>query len=225
LTAAEVLARCGTHLQLNSHPGPCAMGVDQKRHKNVVIGCRIARNAYRIVRVARVKSFDEVLQMAYRLHVKTAVVDLRPYEDEARKFQQKSKFKTWLCEYSDHSPVGTQFSENTGLVKCNRTEALDAAATLLTSESPDDPRVELPGLCPEVKQFAVECAAMVKAQMIDKKTKAPIFRYVTKDADSDDYRHALAYWWIAASSAHLPVVRDEFARQRPHYAKNEYCRA
>ena len=220
LTVQQVLACCGTGQQLNSHPGPCAMGVDIRRHKNVVIGCRTGKDNYRIVRVARVETMDDVLQLGYRFHVKVCVGDVRPYEDEMRQFQKKAKFKVWLCEYSDHTPVGTQYSETTGLVKTNRTEVLDATHRLVTS----DGMLELPAVCPEVKQFATECAALAKVEMVDKRSHTPVFRYMALDNADSDYRHALAYFWLAASGSHLPVLRDEFARPRQRYANNEYAR-
>ncbi len=222
LTAGQVLSCCGSNPQLNGHPGPCAIGIDVRRHKNVVIGCRTGKDRYRILRVARLDKLEDVLQMANRFNVRFCVGDIRPYEDEMRQFQRTAKFKTYLCEYSDSTPVGTTWNEQTGLVKVNRTEVMDASHRLIVSER----QLELPGRCPEIDQFAQECSSLAKIQEIDKRTKQVKFRYRKVGSDSlpDDYRHALNYFYLAASSNHLPIVGDTGARQRPQHAKNEYVR-
>jgi hypothetical protein len=220
LTAAQVLSCCGHRPQANGHAGPCAMGIDVRRHKNVVIGCRVGRDRWQILRVARLETFDDCLEMANRFHVRIAVCDIRPYEDEARQFQKKAKFKVYLCEYSESTPVGTTWNDNTGLVKVNRTEIMDATHRLISSER----QLELPAVCPELHQFATECSATAKVAEINKKTKSTIFRYRKLGAQPDDYRHSLKYFYLGASGNHLPVVGDAFRPQRPAYAKNEYCR-
>lgn len=220
LSRGQVLSRCGPGLMLNGHGGPCAMGVDVRRHKNVVIGCRTGRDRYRILRVARLETWDEVRDIANRFHVRSCVVDIRPYEDSARQFQKATKFKTWLCEYSESTPVGVQYNEGTGIVKVNRTEVMDATHRLVASET----MLELPKLCPEVSQFATECCATAKVMEIDKKTNIPKFRYHKLSTDPDDYRHALNYFWLAVSGGRVAVVTDKYRPPRQTRAMNEYAR-
>jgi hypothetical protein len=219
LTVQQVLSRCGDGLQLNSHPGPCAMGVDQRRHKNVVIGIRPGRDRYKILRLARVTDWDDVMAMANRFNVRSCVVDIRPYEDSARQFQKSAKFKTWLCEYSESTAVGTQYNDQTGLVKVNRTEILDATHRLVANEK----MLELPKCTPEVKQFAVECAATAKVEEINKRTRTPVFRYRKVGTNPDDYRHALNYFYLAASGGKIAVSGGR-RRTRPTHANNDYAR-
>ena len=220
LTMGQVLACCGTGPQRDAHAGPCAMGVDVRRHKNVVIGIRSGRERYTILRVARVESFDEVHEMAKRFHVRSCVVDIRPFEDSAREFQRKARFKTWLCEYSESTPVGTMYNDNTGIVKVNRNEVLDATHRLIASEK----MLELPADCPEIRQFARECASIAKAQVIDKRTRTAIYRYRPVGTDPDDYRHALNYFWLAASGGKIAVVGDRSRPARASHVRNEYVR-
>jgi len=219
LTVSQVLACCGAGPQHNSHVGPCAMGVDIRRHKNVVIGCKTSKASWKILRVARIESMDEVLQMAYRFNVKLAVVDIRPYEDEVRKFQRDARFRTFLCEYKENSPVGTMWNDKTGLVGVNRTEVMDASHRMIRDLS-----IELPGDCPEVRQFATECSSVAKVEEVNKRTKSTIFRYRKLSTKPDDYRHALNYFIMAATSSDLPTVGGGFRSSRPRHAKNEYSR-
>lgn len=220
LTVQQVLACCGASPQLNSHPGPTAMGVDVRRHKNVVIGIRVGSDRYRIVRVARVQTWDEVMQMARRFHVKSAVIDIRPYEDSAREFQRSANFRCYLCEYSESMPMGTQWNENTGIVKINRTEALDASHRLIASET----MLELPENCPEIKEFALECAATAKVSVTNKRTRQEVFRYKKCGTDPDDYRHALSYWFMAAQGGRIPVIGESVYARRTSHARNDYVR-
>jgi hypothetical protein len=220
LTTAQVLSNCGYNPQLNGHSGPCAMGLDIRKHKNVVIGCRVGNDRYRILRVARVDTLAEVMQMAERFNVRVCVGDIRPYEDEMRRFQADARFKVWLCQYSESTPLGTKWNSKEGLVTANRTEALDAGHRLVAES-----RVELPAICEEVKQFATECASIAKVPELNKRTGSTVFRYrKLKSATPDDYRHALTYFILGATGHHLSIVDNPYRRQRPRFARNDYVR-
>ena len=222
LSVQQVMGNCGMGMQLNSHHGPCAMGVDIRRHKNVVIGCRNSKNSWRILRVARVETMDEILSMAYRFNVRIAVVDIRPYEDEVRQFQRTAKFKTFLCEYSPNASIGISWNDKTGIVKVNRTEIMDASHRMLV-----DSQIELPSSCPEVKQFAVECANTAKVLETPRGSGQGVFRYRKLGSNKpDDYRHALNYFIMAATSSHLPIIGGRSQRRRSGVGKvnNEYSR-
>jgi len=222
LTTQAVLSCCGDQHMLDSHPGPCAMGVDIRRHKNVVIGIRNGRERYRVFRVARVETWDEVKALHRRFNVKSCVIDIRPYEDSARQCQKdlRGKGRTYLCEYKETSPVGVMFNDKTGIVGVNRNEICDATHRLVN----DGKMLELPAECPEIKQFARECATLAKIEIIDKKTKATTFRYRKLSAETpDDYRHALNYFYLAASGHRVGVV-DGQRRRRSKHAKNDYVR-
>lgn len=224
LTTQAVLSCCGDQHMLDAHPGPCAMGVDVKQsHKNVVIGIRSGPERYRILRVARCSDRTEVKALHRRFNVKSCVIDIRPLEDWARELQKdlRGHGRTYLCEYKESSPVGAVFHDNTGLVTPNRNEICDASHRLVA----DGRMLELPAKCPEIVQFARECCTLAKVEVIDKKTKSTIFRYIKLKADTpDDYRHALNYFYLAASGHRVGVV-DGQRRRRSSHAKNEYVRA
>jgi hypothetical protein len=222
LRKVHVVSLCGIMPQADSHKGPCAMGVDVKHHhKNIVIGIRSGRDRYTILRVARVQggmeAWDDILRIARRFNVKSCVVDVRPLEDASRAFQKKAKFKTWLCEYKESTPVGTQYHDKTGLVTVNRTEILDLTHRLIM----DEKSLQLPAKCPELMQFASECCNIAKYE--DKKTG--ICRYVKLGTKPDDYRHALNYFFLAVTGGKVPVVSGDGQRSRRQtHAKNEYAR-
>ena len=222
LSMQQVLALCSrVRLQADSHEGPCAMGVDVRRHKNVVIGYRSGRNRYSIARVARVEKWEDLLRMALRFNVRSCVVDIRPYEDSARQFQKDMKCKTWLCQYRENAPAGTQYQDKTGIVTCGRTEIMDATHRWIA----DEESISLPADCPEIRQFARECCNVAKVEVVDKKTKQVVYRYIKMDSEhEDDYRHALNYFYLAATSGHLAVAKDRWQRPRQTHAITEYSR-
>ena len=220
LTTQQVLSLCSMRLQSDVHNGPCAMGVDVREHKNVIIGCRSGRNTYSVVRVARLKEWDDILRLAYRLNVRFCVVDSEPYADAARMFQKKAKFKVYLCKYRESAPTGTQWNDNAGLVTCGRTETFDATHRWVADET----SLSLPADCPEVRRFAEECCRVGKAEVIDRKTNTPVFRYVKLGPQPDDYRHALNYFYLAVTGGHLGVASGGARRQRQTHAVNEYAR-
>jgi hypothetical protein len=221
LTVSQILSLCSNvRLQADAHAGPCAMGVDVRRHKNVVIGYRSGRDRYSIARVARVSEWEDILRMAQRFNVRSCVVDIQPYEDSARQFQKKMKAKTWLCQYRESAPAGTQYHESTGIVTCCRTEICDATHRLIS----DEKSLELPADCPEIRQFARECCNMAKVEVIDKRTKQIIYRYVKLGEEPDDYRHALNYFYLAAAGGRLSIVSDRWKKPRQTHAINEYSR-
>jgi hypothetical protein len=82
----------------------------------------------------------------------------------------------------------------------------------------------LPSVCPEIKQFAIECCAIAKVEEINRRTRQPIFRYHKLDTSPDDYRHALNYFYLAASGGKVATVRPGGRRERPRHAKNDYVR-
>ena len=115
---------------------------------------------------------------------------------------------------------GTAYNDKTGVVKVNRTEVMDATHRLVASER----QLELPSNCPEVKQFAIECCSVAKVEEVNKRTKQTIFRYHKLDSAPDDYRHALNYFYLAASGGKVPVIGAARRNTRQSHARNEYTR-
>jgi hypothetical protein len=214
LTKQEVYACCGNDIMLTYHKGPCIMGVDVKRHKNVVIGIRTGKETFEVLLVARVKGFSDVHDLAKRFNVRFAVVDMRPYEDAARQFQKSESYRVFLCEYVDSPLQDVQFNDDTGVVKAFRTGILDTTHRLITNR-----QIIFPRQCPEMDEFAEQCCRCVKSKMVDKKKNQIVYRYKTTGSGKDDYRHALNYFAIAGRKGRIISRRNQY-RQLQKTAKH-----
>lgn len=210
LRQAEVLSCCGTYISPHTHKGPCAMGIDVGRKKHVIIGARTGKDRYEIYKRIVLSSWDDIHRLAERMGVKSAVIDIRPYEDSARDFQAKAKYKVWLCEYKESTPQGTNYNQHTGIVSVNRTEICDATHRLVTT----DGRLTLPMLDDNMKEFAKQVCASYKVLEENKKTKVAVYRY--KNAGDDHDRHALNYFLLAASGGKVAKVTNSRKRKQTH---------
>lgn len=192
LTTAQVYSRCGAFQMAAQDPGPCAFGLDVGKIKHLVIGKRIGKENYEIVKIARLSEWDDIARMIHKFNCKSGVIDARPYEDEARRFQKENKkTRIFLCEYSETTPMGKEYNPRTGIVKVNRTEICDATHNLVAK----DGLIVLPRQGhPEIKVFAEQVCNPAKVLEVNKKTKQSLYRYRGTD---DHYRHALNYFLLA----------------------------
>ncbi len=191
-----VLRCCGQDVMPTTHKGPCAMGVDVKRTKHVVIGVRTGNDRYEIIKTAEVASFNDVHDLRKRYNVKSAVVDIRPYEDEARQYQKAERSdgcRVYLCEYTQSPLQEADFNDNTGVVKTYRTGIFDASHRVISSG-----QLRLPRRCPAIEEFAIGCCKCVKSKEKNKKTGQVIYIYRKTGDQQDDYRNALNYFLLAA---------------------------
>jgi hypothetical protein len=215
LTEAQVYNCCCNDIISHSHDGPSAMGVDVGKIKHITIGVKTNPNQYKITKPVQLSSWDDIHNLARRFNVKSAVVDIRPYEDSARKFQQEAKFKVFLCEYKENSPQGTVYNDRTGIVSVNRTEIFDTTHRMVTTPG----MLTIPRYCPEVKEFARQMCGAYKVLETNKKSGTSIYRY---KGDNDHYRNALNYFILAASKSRIAKVGSRKNRQR--VANNTYSR-
>lgn len=215
-----VLASCGRDVMPESHSGPCAMGVDVGIIKHVVIGIKTGKENCEIIRVAQVKSFDDIHDLARRYGVKSEVVDIRPYEDEARQHQKIEKSygnKVWLCQYVDSPLEEADFNENNGVVKTYRTGIFDKTHRMLTKGD-----IRLPRQCPAVEEFAQQCCNCAKHKE-EKQGSGTIYRY-QKTGDQkqgEHYRHALNYFILAASGHRIKSVSPYGQKNLQKFALHE----
>jgi len=191
------------------------MGVDVGKVKHVVIGIKTGSDQYTIVKVAQLSRWEDIMDIANRFNVKSAVVDIRPYEDSARKFQSDAKFKTFLCEYKENTPQGTLYNTNTGIVSVNRTEIFDQTHRMVTTPG----MLSIPIFCPEIKEFAKQMCGAYKVLETNKKSGTSIYRYKGKN---EHYRNALNYFKLAASGGKVARVSSNKHRQKT--ANNKYSR-
>ncbi len=220
LRKSDVLANCGRDAPALNHEGPCAMGVDVGKIKHVVIGIKTSKDRYEILRACKVESFQDVYDLARKYHVKSDVVDIRPYEDEARAYQKATRHKTFLCEYSDTQIVDTAFNENTGVVKVHRTGIFDQSHRLLTQGS-----IVLPCQCPETEEFARQCCNCARFEEKDKRSGGFVHRYKPTGDRQEHFRNALNYFLLAASGHRLRIVsRYKTNKQEPTKVISNYKR-
>lgn len=218
-----VLRCCGNDIMPERHSGPCAMGVDVKRTKHVVIGVRTGRENYEIIKVAEVSSFNDVHDLAIRYNVKSAVVDMRPYEDEARQFQKTERSysrRVFLCEYTQSPLQEADFNDNTGVVKAYRTGIFDASHRVISNG-----KIRLPRRCPAVEDFAIGCCKCVKSKEKNKKTGQVIFIYRKTGDGLDDYRNSLNYYLLASQKIGITKSSSSFGQSlEPQYVVNDNLR-
>lgn len=222
LRKSDVLACCGGDTILDRHRGPCAMGVDVGKVKHVVIGARTGNDRYEIFKVAQIAesldSWGELHDLAWKFNVKSAVIDIRPYEDEARQFQRSEPYRIFLCEYTDSPLQEGEFNSKTGVVKAYRTGLFDRSHRVLTNG-----QVKLPRQSAALDEFAQQCCNCVKKKIEDKRRGRIVYRYKPTGNRQEHYRNALNYFLLAAERSRI-IRLGRHHRERQKVAFNEYAR-
>ncbi|HEC65621.1 MAG TPA: hypothetical protein ENI23_10015 [bacterium] len=212
LSKDRVYECCGPYMMPTSSMSQCAMGVDVGKMKHIVIGERTGRDRYDILKTIRLSKWEDIHDIARSFNVKFAVIDIRPYEDEARRFQKAELYKIFLCEYNDSSPTSPVFNAD-GIVKVNRTEILDATHRLIIEQT-----VKLPRRSAELDVFVQQLCNTAKVLETNKRNNTSIYRYREVGSSGDHYRHALNYFYLAASK--IGIARSN-QRPRQKQAINE----
>ena len=216
LRVGDVAECCGPHYMGASSNGSCAMGVDVGKTFHVVIGLRTASDSYEIIKLARLpleSGWGDLHDLARRFNVRSAVIDIRPYEDGARAFQRQEAYRVLLCEYTENALTGNAVDDAKRIVKCYRTGICDTTHALIM-----DRKIVLPRKCPEVDVFVQHVCDMAKSLETNKKTGVQVYRY--SGTGNDHYRHALNYFYLAASGTR--VVRPAGSVNRQQYAINNF---
>jgi hypothetical protein len=220
LTTAQVYSCCGVDLMADSDPGPCAFGLDVGKTCHLVIGKRLDRKRISIVKVARLPGdgdWNEIDRMIKKFHCKSGVIDARPYESAARRFQKAQKMRIFLCEYSESTVLSRAYNAKTGIVKVNRTEIFDDTHALVT----DPGRLGIPHISSEIRIFAEQVCD--PARMFD--DKKGVYRYKGRD---DHYRNALNYFLLAVDKIGIAKQQGQWdwSHQEKKYPKvmNDYAR-
>jgi len=219
----DVYNCCGDNYSLNSHVGPCIMGLDCMKEKHLIIGARTGSDSYEVYKFPiaigkGLESWNEIYDLCRRFNVKVGVIDIRPYEDAARAFQKRAKFEVWLCEYKETTPLGSIYNPNTGIVGVCRTEIFDATHRLITTPGKLVlPRRETPGM----PEFVKQVCSPFKVRERNKKTQQEVYRY-RKTGDADHFRHALNYFLLAAKDGKVGMAtRSGRKRKRQLQAIND----
>ena len=217
LSQGAVHECCSTDMMPMAHAGPCAMGVDIGKTMHVVIGPRTGNDRFNLVKIIRVKSWDEIHDLIGRYNVTSGVIDIRPYEDGARTFQkaERSRCRIFLCEYNENTIQGINFNDDSGIVKVNRTEICDRSHRIVSEK-----KVSLPRRCDEVDIFTKHCCNLAKVAETNKKSGGMIYRYRAIGSGGDHYRHALNYYLLASSGSRIVNINSPNLGQE--IAESEY---
>jgi hypothetical protein len=191
------------------------MGVDIGKKKHVVIGYKINERQFEIIRVAIVDSFDDIHDLARRYNVKSSVIDIRPYEDEARKFQKSEPYLIYLCEYGDNALQDKMLNDKTHTIKAYRTGIFDQTGRMVRNSQFIFPRRDK-----LIDEFATQMCNTAKRLESNKKTGSDIYRYVALSGGNDHFRNALNYFMLASYKA--PMVQTRLYGNK--YRKPEYCK-
>jgi hypothetical protein len=177
------------------------MGVDVGKIKHVVIGTKIGQDQYEIVKTIRLSEWQDIMDLAVKFNVKSAVIDIRPYEDSARLFQREAKFRTYLCEYKENAVSDYVYRDRSDgtpdIVAANRTQIFDATHRLTTTPG----SLSIPRYDDEIEEFAKQMCGAFKVNETNKKTGTSVYRYKGKN---DHYRNALNYFLLAAKPTQFP---------------------
>jgi len=200
LSETDVYACCCGDQMRYSHPGPCAMGVDIGEPIHAVIGHRIGRDRYKLVKMARLPDWGALHDLADRFNVKSAVIDAQPEIHRVREFQNQEPYMVHLCYYSEHLKTFDTWSQEDKIIKVNRTEIFDATHRITTSPG----TLLIPRMCEEVKIFAHQMAMAAKVLETDKRSGVKIYRYRKRGDKEDHYRNALNYFYLACQKVGIP---------------------
>ncbi|KKM73902.1 hypothetical protein LCGC14_1405820 [marine sediment metagenome] len=227
LRKGDVLMCCGNDGLSIKHSGPCAMGVDVGKVKHVVIGTKLPKDKYEILRAIKIPEgrdgWNQIADLARMYNVKSTVIDIRPYEDEARAYQAKhgggmTNPETFLCEYSDTQITDSAFNINTGVVKVHRTGIFDQTHRIISMGE-----LILPRQCPEIEEFARQCCNCARFEEKDKRKNTVVHRYRPTGDRQEHFRNAMNYFVLACSGHRVGTVSRYKTKQ---YAEvdNEYER-
>jgi len=201
LTANDVYACCDQDPMATKHEGPTCMGVDVGTELHVVIAERKNRRTLKVIKLARLSSFNDLHDIARDFNVKSAVIDLYPEQRKVREFQRNEHFQIYACQYVETRAGQTAWDDRDMVIKCNRTEICDATHELVTSPG----RLIIPRYNSELQEYAKEMCNMAKVLEEDAQTGANVYRY--KKLGADHYRHATNYCLLA--SERCGIISDK----------------
>ena len=141
------------------------------------------------------------------------VRDVFLYLRGARSFQKQEPYRVLLCEYSENALMDNTVDDDKRIVKSYRTGICDTTHRLIA-----DKKIVLPRKCPEVDVFIEQVCDMAKILETHKKTGVQVYRYC--GTGNDHYRHALNYFYLAASGSRIVSVGGSM--KRPAFAISDY---
>jgi hypothetical protein len=194
LKQSDVFACCGNDvMRTDISIRETAMGVDVgKKYHTIVIGEKVDEKRAKIVYLCRVKGFDAVHDIAQKHNVKSAVIDLRPYEESFYKFQAAEPYRVFGAEYKDKQRNFLKVDEKQGVYSLHRTTMFDKTNNWIRNKE-----IEVPRRCAEVDEFARQVCNCAKRLETDDETGDRTYRYLRTGDGQDHYRSALNYLYMA----------------------------
>ncbi len=195
LTETDVFACCGNDvMRTGISLSQTAMGVDVgKRYHTILIGERIDDKRAKVIYACRVKGFDAVYDVSVKYNVKSAVICLRPYEEEFNKFRDShsGKMRIFGSEYNPSYKQKTYMKtdEKAGVYTLHRTQAFDKSHSWIKNR-----QIEFPRQCEEINEMAKQICNCAKI-LEETEEGDRIYKYIK--LGDDHYRSALNYLQIA----------------------------
>jgi hypothetical protein len=211
LRESEVLSLCDNTHMAHSHDGPCAMGFDVGYPLiHVVIGHRIGKDKYRLVRMARVKNWDELHDLARRYNVKSTVGDAMPESHKIREHAEEAARygnTVYPCYTQSHLKTFDVWGSD-NIVKVNKTDIFDRTHHMVTKPG----MLIIPRVCQEVQIFAHQMTQCAK--FLETDTKGNATYWYRKIGDKQDhYRCALNFWYLACKKVGVPKTQRDRQRE------------
>ncbi len=204
LRETEVLQCCTSDNMAYSHDGPCAMGFDVGYPLiHVIIGHRIGNDRYRLVRMARVKDWHELHDLAQKYNVKVTVGDAMPESHKIREWA-KSEAQYHNTVYPCYTQAYLKTFDNWGadnIVKVNKTDIFDETHQMAVNPG----RMLIPRRCHEVDVFAHQMCMAAKFLETDTKGNTS-YHYKKVGSKDDHYRCALNFFFLACKKVGTPDV-------------------
>jgi hypothetical protein len=204
LRETEVYQCCTSDQMAYSHDGPCAMGFDVGYPLiHVVIGHRIAKDRYRLIKMARVPNWDALHDLAGRFNVKATVGDAMPESHKIREWA-KSEAQYGNTVYPCYVQVHLKTFDTWGsdnIVKVNMTEIFDESHQMVVSPG----KMLIPRRCNEVDIFAHQMCQ--RAKFLETDNRGNVSYHYKKIGDKQDhYRNAVNFFYLACKKVGLPEV-------------------
>ncbi len=202
LRETEVYQCCTQDQMRYSHDGPCAMGFDVGYPLiHVIIGHRIGKDRYRIIKLARVPDWNTLHDLAQRFNVKATVGDAMPESHKIREWA-KSEAEYGNTVYPCYTQHHLKTFDNWGtdnIVKVNHTDIFDESHQMVVNPG----RMIIPRMCEEVKIFAHQMCNRAKFMETDTKGNKS-YRYTKVGDRQDHYRCATNFFFLACKKVGVP---------------------
>ncbi len=191
LRQSDVFACCGNDIMRTEVSiRETAMGVDVgKSYHTVVIGEKVDKERAKVIYMCRVKGFTAVHDIAKKYNVKSAVVDIRPYEESFTKFQQSEPYRVFGAEYKDKQREFLKTDEKSGVYSLLRNQIFDKTHQWFKSQ-----KIEIPRKCAEVEEFAKQMCNCAKI-LEETEQGDRVYRYIK--LGDDHYRSAMNYLYMS----------------------------